>query len=91
MLRNHGQISGEHGDKQDNKAPGGVAARGGNENTGTAENFCCSAEEDELAVGRQVGRHNGHVRAGKKEMERASTEVQDAHRKTADCETFGWA
>ncbi len=79
MLGDHGQVGGKDGDQQEDQTPGGQAAGLGEEDAEAAEDLRGAADEDELAVGGEEGRHDAGVSAGENEVEGSGSDVEGSH------------
>ena len=79
VVGDQGKVGGEDGDEQEDESPGGGPAGCGKEDAEAAEHLGRTAEQDELARGREVARHDAHVGGGEQEVEGAGRDVEDAH------------
>ena len=79
-----GAVGGKAGDEEGHEAPGGgatgLAGAGlGDEDPETAGDLRGTAEEDELAVSRQIVGHDAYVGGGRSEVEAAGDDIESTH------------
>ncbi len=66
-------------DEEKDDSPGCGAASLRDQETDAAGDLCCAAEQDKLAVGWKIIRHDAHVGAGHEEVTRACRHIKHGH------------